>query len=114
MSAELVSENPQTRWHPLTRIAFRFASLYFLLLNLPFPLNAFPYVDKIAEPYNSFWTAIVTRTGRVVLNREIPSVFNGSGDRTYDYLLAACLLVLAVVGTIVWTLLDRKRVSFYR
>lgn len=112
MPAELVSEHPQARWHPLTRIAFRFAFLYLLLFNLPFPLSAFPYVDKIAEPYNSFWTAIVTRTGRVVLNREIPSVFNGSGDRTYDYLLVACLLVLAVVGTVVWSLLDRKRVSY--
>jgi hypothetical protein len=112
MSAGLVNEHPQTRWHPWTRIAFRFAFLYLLLLNLPFPLNAFPYVDRIAQPYSSLWTAIVTRTARVVLGREIPSVFNGSGDRTYDYLLAACLLVLAVVGTILWSLLDRKRLSY--
>ncbi|HEX6733083.1 MAG TPA: hypothetical protein VF074_23880, partial [Pyrinomonadaceae bacterium] len=33
-------------------------------------------------------------------------------DRTYDYLLVACLLVLAVVGTILWSLLDRKRPSY--
>ena len=112
MSAQLVNEDPQTRWHPFTRIAFRFAFVYLVLFNLPFPFTTFPYVDKVAEPYNSLWTAIVSRTGRFVLNREVPTEFNGSGDRTYDFLYVACLLVLAVVGTIVWTLLDRKRPGY--
>lgn len=109
MSAQLVNENPQTRWHPFTRIAFRFAFVYLVLFNLPFPFTAFPYVDKVAEPYNSFWTAIVLRAGRIVLSREVSTEFNGSGDRTYDFLYVACLLVVAVVGTIVWTLLDHRR-----
>jgi hypothetical protein len=112
MSAELVNEHSQTRWHPLTRIAFRFAFVYLILFNLPFPLSAFPYVDKVAEPYNSLWSVIVTRTAHVVLNRELLSEFNGSGDRTYDFLYAACVFVLAVLATIVWSFLDRKRLSY--
>jgi hypothetical protein len=112
MSASLLNENPQRRWHPLTRLAFRFSFAYLLLLNLPFPLNAFPFLEKVLEPYNAFWSAIVTRIGRFALNREVDTVFNGSGDRTYDFLLVACLFVSAVVVTIVWSFLDRRRQSY--
>jgi hypothetical protein len=112
MSETLINEHPHERWHPFTRTAFRFAFVYLLLYNLPFPLTALPYVDKAAELYNSFWTWLVPRIARAALNRDVPSVFNGSGDRTFDYLLVACLLLIALVITIIWTLFDRKRPSY--
>jgi len=112
MSETLINEQPQQRWHLFTRTAFRFAFVYLLLYNLPFPLSAFPYVDKVAEFYNSFWTWIVVRVARTVLNREVATVFNGSGDRAYDYLLVACLLLITLVITVIWTLFDRKRLSY--
>jgi hypothetical protein len=112
MSETLINEHPHERWHPFTRTAFRFAFVYLLLYNLPFPLTALPYVDKAAEFYNSFWTWLVPRIARAALNRDVPSVFNGSGDRTFDYLLVACLLLIALVITIIWTLFDRKRPSY--
>ena len=112
MSETLINEHPQERWHPFTRTAFRFAFVYLLLYNLPFPLTALPYVDKAAEFYNSFWTWLVPRIARAALHRDVPSVFNGSGDRTFDYLLVACLLLIALVITVIWTLFDRKRLSY--
>ena len=112
MSETLINEHSQQRWHPFTRTAFRFAFVYLLLYNLPFPLSAFPYVDKAAEFYNSFWTWIVVRVARTVLNREVATAFNGSGDRAFDYLLVACLLLVALVITFVWTLFDRKRLGY--
>lgn len=112
MSETLINEHPQERWHPFTRTAFRFAFVYLLLYNLPFPLTALPYVEKAAEFYNSFWTWLVPRIARAALNRDVPSLFNGSGDRTFDYLLVACLLLIALVITIIWTLFDRKRLSY--
>jgi hypothetical protein len=112
MSEQLTTETPQQRWHPFTRTAFRFAFVYLLLFNLPFPLNAFPYVDKVAEFYNSFWNWLVPRLARTAFNREVASVFNGSGDRTFDYLLVACLLLIALVAAVIWTILDRKRLSY--
>jgi uncharacterized membrane protein YphA (DoxX/SURF4 family) len=36
----------------------------------------------------------------------------GSGDRQYDWILLAIMLFLAVVGTIVWSVLDRRRLSY--
>ena len=112
MSEPVINEHPQQRWHPFTRTAFRFAFVYLLLYNLPFPLTAFPYVDKAAEVYNSFWTWLVPRIARAILHREVSTVFNGSGDRMYDYLLVACLLLISLVITVVWTVFDRKRLSY--
>ena len=112
MSETFIEEHPQQRWHPFTRTAFRFAFIYLLLYNLPFPLTAFPYVDKAAELYNSFWTWLVPRLARAVLNRDIDSVFNGSGDRTYDYLLVAVMLLISLVAAVIWTIIDRRRLSY--
>jgi hypothetical protein len=110
--SETINEPLQQRWHPFVRTGFRFAFVYLLLYNLPFPLTAIPYVDKAAELYNSLWTWIVPRLARAAFNIEVASVFNGSGDRTFDYLLVACLLLIALVITIIWTVLDRKRLSY--
>ena len=112
MSETLINERPQQRWHPFTRTAFRFAFVYLLLYNLPFPLNAFPYVDKAGEWYNSLWTWIVPRLARAAFNKEVSTIFNGSGDRTYDFLLVACLLLISLVITVIWTFFDRKRLSY--
>lgn len=112
MSETVIDERPQQRWHPFTRTAFRFAFVYFLLYNLPFPLNVFPYVSKPAELYNSFWNWLVPLLGRAVFNKEVSSVFNGSGDRMFDYLLVACLLLISLVITVIWTVVDRKRLSY--
>jgi len=112
MSETILAEQPQQRWHPLTRTAFRFAFVYLLLFNLPFPLNAFPYVDKAAEFYNSLWNWVVPRLGRAIFHTEVSTVFNGSGDRAFDYIFVACLLLISLVIMVIWTLLDRKRLSY--
>src|SRR5690349_6822338 len=111
-SEPIISEVPQERWHPFTRTAFRFAFVYLVLFNLPFPLNVFPYVDKAAEFYNVIWNWLVPRVARAAFHVEISSEFNGSGDRTFDYILVACLLLIALVITVIWTVLDRKRLSY--
>ena len=110
--SETINEPLQQRWHPFVRTGFRFAFVYLLLYNLPFPLTAIPYVDKAAELYNSLWVWIVPRVSRVAFNKEVASVVNGSGDRAFDFLLVACLLLIALVITVIWTVLDRKRLSY--
>jgi hypothetical protein len=112
MSETLINEQPPQRWHPFTRTAFRFAFVYLLLYNLPFPFTAFPYVAKVAEWYGLLWTWLVPRVARAVLNREVPTVFNGSGDRAYDYLLVACFLLISLIIAVIWTVFDRKRLSY--
>ena len=112
MSETVINEQPQQRWHPFIRTGFRFAFVYLLLYNLPFPLNAFPYVDKSVEWYNSSWNWIVTNVGQAVFHREVSTVISGSGDRTFDFLFVACVLLISLVITVIWTVLDRKRLSY--
>lgn len=112
MPETLINDQPQQRWHPFTRTAFRFAFVYLVLYNLPFPLNIFPYVDKAGSFYDSLWTWLVPRLARAAFNKEVSTVVNGSGDRTYDFLLVACLLVIALIITIIWTVVDRKRPAY--
>lgn len=103
-------------WRPVTRFLFRFAFAYLVLYILPFPLGSLPYTDALAAPYTKFWDAVVPWVGRHVLkiNYEIGTTFNGSGDRTYDYVLLFCTFALAVVATLLWSLLDNERKSYPR
>ena len=103
-------------WHPATRVVFRFVFAYLILFILPFPLGSVPYTEALAEPYTQLWNAIIPRVGRDVLklDYEVGVVFNGSGDRTYDYILVLCLLVLAAAATALWSLLDRRRTAYPR
>src|SRR6185503_9154939 len=112
MSETLINEHAPHRWHPFTRTGFRFAFVYLLLFNLPFPLNAIPYVSKIGDFYDSIWTWLVPRVARVVFHAEVTSEFNGSGDRAFDYVFVATLLLISLVIAVIWTLFDRKRLSY--
>src|SRR5262245_60766574 len=95
------------RWSQLRRIAFRFAFGYLVLYNLPFPLSIF---DAISEQFQKLWDLLVPWVGNHVLGitHPIPVAFNGSGDRTYDYVALFCMLVIATLATVVWTLADRR------
>ena len=112
MSETLTNEHAQERWHPFTRTGFRFAFVYLLLFNLPFPVNAIPYVSKVGEFYDSIWTWLVPRVARVAFHIEVTSDFNGSGDRAFDYVFVATLLLISLVIAVIWTLFDRKRLSY--
>jgi hypothetical protein len=103
-------------WHPAARIGFRFGFSYLILYILPFPLGSLPYTDALAAPYTMLWNTLVTWVGRHVLklDHEIVIAFNGSGDRTYDYVQVLCVLVLALAAAAVWSLLDRRRKSYPR
>jgi hypothetical protein len=36
----------------------------------------------------------------------------GSGDRTFDWVLVFCLLVIATIATAIWSVSDRKRQNY--
>lgn len=103
-------------WSPAARVLFRFAFAYLVVSIFPFPVGSLPYTESLVEPYQKFWDAVVPWVARRVLGigYEVGTAFNGSGDRTYDYVLAFCVLVLALAATVVWSLLDRRRGDYAR
>ncbi len=114
--AQLAPQNRQ--WRPATRVAFRFCFVYFglycLLTQISAALVPLPNVD-IPDP-SMFWPMrpIVIWTASHVLGITRPLIYadTGSGDRTYDWVLLFCELVFAILVTVVWSVLDRRRKNY--
>jgi len=119
--APVASTASAPQWSLATRIGFRFVFSYFILYLGPGAVGALGLRDRIiTTPYRELWVAIWHRVvpwvGESILRlkgdfREIP---NGSGDQLYDYILVLCILVLAIVVTVVWSWLDRRRSNYER
>jgi uncharacterized membrane protein YphA (DoxX/SURF4 family) len=117
--AEDFQQEPQVpHWSFGLRVAFRFCFVYFGLFCLYTQIiGGLIYIPKMEsiEPA-SFWPMrqIVFWTAAHVFHAKLPLVYtaSGSGDKTFDWVLAFCLLVFAVLATTVWSALDRRRENY--
>jgi uncharacterized membrane protein YphA (DoxX/SURF4 family) len=124
VSTQAVVEPLQTEvvpphWNLAARIAFRFCVLYFGIYCLSNQiLTSLLTNPKYDVPDPSTFPPlrnIILFTAAHVFHLTITPTFlaeTGSGDRPCDWVLVFCMLVFAVTGTIVWSLLDRKRTSY--
>lgn len=104
------------RWRLATRIAFRFCFVYFgLYIVLTQMLTSLLFVTTND---NGAFELDMTAPARAAITWTGAHVFHlahmltretGSGDRHYDWVELAMIFVLALVATLVWSLLDRKR-----
>lgn len=112
------SPAPVEHWGLAVRIAFRFCVAYFTLFSLSNQiLEGLLVVPKLNIPelsslwplkHITFWTAAhVFR-----IKHELVYTGSGSGDKTFDWILAFCLLFIATVITLVWSILDRRRPDY--
>lgn len=105
----------QPAWHLPKLVGFRFAFIYFVLYAFPFPLSYLPVIGGFTYKWmTDFYKAIVPWVGEHVLSisypvRVLPS---GSGDTTADFVILFVTFVLAIAGTLLWSLLDRKRNNY--
>ena len=107
---------PLSSWRPATRVAFRFFAVYFGLYVvmtqmlgglIVLPIGSLPRVSTVLNP-------LVAWTGTHVFHVRADPVVSGSGDKMYDWVQAFCLLVIALGGTLVWSILDRRRARYDR
>jgi hypothetical protein len=82
-------------WSLHVRAAYRFAASYFAIYFLP--TVVFRPLDVLVAERLGF---------SLVLMNPGPS---GSGDKTIDWVHAITVLILSVVTTVLWSVLDRKR-----
>ncbi|MGV9667845.1 DoxX family protein [Nocardia niigatensis] len=110
-------------WRPAIRILFRFSFLYFGLFCVFYPQPVYAFLGVIARwlPDNAPITVVnwysgpVKWVGRTVFGADVALNPNsGSGDQAYLWVLVFCVLMLAVVGTVVWSVLDRRRTEYRR
>lgn len=110
-------------WNPLTRVAFRFCFLYFGLFCLWFAQITFAFTGLVAPmlPQRAvLWQMVVLEpvarwVGRQVFGADVSlHLDSGSGDQAVIWVMAFCGLVVAVAGTVVWSVLDRRRTEYRR
>jgi hypothetical protein len=110
-------------WRVGTRVAFRFCVIYFGLFCLTFAQITFVFTGVLAQwlPGGAvIWQmrAIEPLTrwvGRTVLGVDtVLHMETGSGDQAAIWVLVFSLLAVAVIATVVWSVLDRRRPSYPR
>jgi hypothetical protein len=103
-------------WSLPRRVSFRFLFAYLVLYNLPFPINVIPPLSRVSDAWDAAWNVLAVWTGRHVLglSRDVAVAETGSGDQTYHFVLNFCVLALAMVATIVWSVADRRRAAYPR
>jgi len=102
-------------WSLATRILFRMSVAYFGVYVL--------FTQMLGSMTLANWTPrlqvawpmkdIVLWTAKRVfhIDRELV-LFSGSGDKTYDWVQAFCMLVIAALATVVWSVVDRRRRAY--
>lgn len=103
-------------WKPATRVVFRFCFLYFslyivagqmlgglfLLPNFQIPqLGPLPPMRNVNEFF-----------ARYLFGVEAPYMRGNSGDTLFGWVQTAWMMTAAVIGTVIWSLADSRRVEY--
>ncbi|HUO14080.1 MAG TPA: DoxX family protein [Verrucomicrobiae bacterium] len=113
-------EAQPTKWSWTTRVAFRFCFVYFGVYCLCTQIiTSFVPVPSFDVPDPStFWPIrpIVFWTAAHIFRVNKPLVYigSGSGDKTFDWVLLFCMLLLSVIVAVLWSALDRRRANYVR
>jgi hypothetical protein len=110
------NESSVPDWRLPTRLAFRFFAVYFSLYVLfTQMLSALLPLPGRGGPSLSFLSnSIVVWVGTHIFQVSASPVLTGSGDKLFDWVQVFCLLMLAIAGAAVWSVLDRRRRSYDR
>ena len=103
-------------WPLWQKVLFRFFFIYLLLqvFARPFFEDA-PVFNLIAEACHYICLVIVNAFNTYVLHFQEKLVpMERSSDSLFHWAQLILFLALAIVGTIVWSIVDRKRKSYYR
>lgn len=101
-------------WSPTKKITFRFIFIYFSLFIIAKNNGAYPFMQFFMKKPTEWLYQFIPWVGEHFLNISdtIRVGPNGSGDTTYDYVLIFVCFVIGVLGTIIWSFLDRKRTNY--
>ena len=104
-------------WKIYQKIGFRFVLIFFVLFITCLDWSVNPILSQLYYygPLSSVLDGIVSWVGSGIFNIEstIVSPYDGEhNDRTYVYLLYFTIAIFAALGTILWSILDRKRSNY--
>ncbi|WP_084523598.1 hypothetical protein [Nocardia inohanensis] len=112
---------PAAAWHPLVRIAFRFGFV-FVGVGMAAPWVAHALLRSFGLPTDTVltvakWTALHPLSdwvGTQFFGTRADYSASGSSDTATQWVAEFTLLLVAVVATAVWSILDRRRPGYDR
>jgi len=90
-------------------LLLRFGVLYWALFAIPVIFEQITASSKLGGPVMDAWHAMVRWVGDAGFGVALDFTETGSGDRTGDWISLLCIAVLALVGSIAWAAIDRRR-----
>lgn len=108
----MLTEN--TPWNNFQKIGFRFVFIYFILHISTFFISFLPFTDSLIEWATFNIQALPVWFAKTFMDIEITIFPNGSGDTTYNYVEVLVFFILAIFGSSIWSIIDRKRQNYSR
>ena len=110
----ILNENAPERWPAFRKLGFRFSFIFILSFILVFNNGTYPLYGYISTPLTHFMQRLTPWFAENILGYSYDhSIFiNGSGDTSYAWVSLLILLLLALVGAALWSILDRRRASY--
>lgn len=105
-------------WPLWKKILFRFFAIYFLLYMAPWTwLDGVPGVGTATGWLNTYYYkaadwSVEAANRHLFRVRDVLVYPNGSGDTSYNWAQVWLYLAVATLGTLLWSLLDRRRVNY--
>ncbi|WP_299115395.1 hypothetical protein [uncultured Winogradskyella sp.] len=98
-------------WSLFEKIGFRFIFIYFTQIILFQNNGAFPFWYKIfAYPMQGMEKFISWLASNLYgIEEAVTTKMTGSGDTLFDYLVILTAFLIATIGTLIWSIIDRKR-----
>ncbi|MGC4034924.1 MAG: hypothetical protein QM764_03110 [Chitinophagaceae bacterium] len=102
------------RWPLWRKLIFRFLFIYFAFVIAPWTwLDAIPGVGYVTEFYYRLMNWVVELSNKRLFHvRDVLVQPNGSGDTSWAWAQTWMLLTLALIGCVIWSILDRKRPNY--
>jgi len=96
-------------WGLLQKIAFRFFFVYFILYVILQPNGIIPFSDNLNEIYLHPMVLFVPWLAKHLFHLKVIvySYESGSGDRLFDFLVYALILIIAAISAAIWSFTAR-------
>ncbi|WP_460962894.1 hypothetical protein [Spirosoma litoris] len=98
------------QWPVWRKLLFRFFCIYLLLYMSPLNwLGDIPFLNLVGEYYSSAEDWLVNLANTYIFHvKDVLVPLNGSGDTSYGYAQLCFFILAAFVGTIIWTIVDKR------
>ncbi|MEY4930887.1 MAG: hypothetical protein RI909_1611, partial [Bacteroidota bacterium] len=112
----ITGSNSMNPWSIWRKISFRFFFIYILLQITPWTWpEVIPGVGYVTQYYYQWIDWLVYAANDHLFHvREVLVPLNGSGDTSYAWTQLWLYLSLAVLGCIIWSLIDRKSTHYIK